>query len=259
MIKAKGMHLYSIVLATLVAALLIIISITATNAATIQGKVYGPDLELAKRAIVEINSTPKQSIVAIDGTYSFVVPQGTYEIEAFFTTEGVLIYDKEILTVPEEGSFTLDLILFETTNIEDIEFDESELKMIEDLLKTRQKTNWSLIIGAIAIIIVIVVAIYLFLRMIKKQKSKVIKRKKRRPFKARRIEEKLEEKPTGDEVMKRTLEILKRERRVTQKDIRKELGISEAKASLIIADLEAQGKVRKIKRGRGNIIILSSE
>jgi uncharacterized membrane protein len=44
--------------------------------------------------------------------------------------------------------------------------------------------------------------------------------------------------------------------RATQKDIRKEIPLSEAKISLMIAELEHKGKVEKIKKGRGNIIIL---
>ena len=43
---------------------------------------------------------------------------------------------------------------------------------------------------------------------------------------------------------------------MTQKDIRKSIPFSEAKVSLILADLEHTGKIEKIKKGRGNIIIL---
>lgn len=221
------------------------------SAATIQGKIYGPDLELAKKSLVNINSTPKQNLVANDGTYSFIVSQGTYEIEAFYSSQGILIYAKELVTVPQEGSFTIDLILFETPDIEDIDLNETDLKLIEDLLKEKSKINWPLIIGIIVAIIIIVVIIYFVFK--RKKKSKPRKRVK---FKARAVKGKFEEeKPVGDEAIAKTLAILKRERRVTQKDIRKELKISEAKASLIIADLEAQGKVKKIKRGRGNVIL----
>lgn len=73
------------------------------SAATIQGKIYGPDLELAKKSLVNINSTPKQNLVANDGTYSFIVSQGTYEIEAFYSSQGILIYAKELVTVPQEA------------------------------------------------------------------------------------------------------------------------------------------------------------
>ena len=45
-------------------------------------------------------------------------------------------------------------------------------------------------------------------------------------------------------------------KRAAQKDLRKDLGLSEAKVSLMITDLESRGMVKKIKKGRGNIIIL---
>ena len=52
--------------------------------------------------------------------------------------------------------------------------------------------------------------------------------------------------------------IKSKENRVTQKDIRKQFPQSEAKISLLIADLEKRGLVEKIKKGRGNIVILKS-
>jgi uncharacterized membrane protein len=55
----------------------------------------------------------------------------------------------------------------------------------------------------------------------------------------------------------RVLEIIKKHGgRTTQKDIRKELPLSEGKISLMITELEHQGKIEKIKKGRGNIIIM---
>jgi uncharacterized membrane protein len=44
--------------------------------------------------------------------------------------------------------------------------------------------------------------------------------------------------------------------RTTQKEIRKKFPMSEAKISLIIKELEAKQVVQKIKKGKGNIIIL---
>jgi uncharacterized membrane protein len=44
--------------------------------------------------------------------------------------------------------------------------------------------------------------------------------------------------------------------RTTQKDIRKKIPLSEAKVSLMISELEAKGKIQKIKKGRGNIIVV---
>jgi uncharacterized membrane protein len=47
--------------------------------------------------------------------------------------------------------------------------------------------------------------------------------------------------------------------RVTQKDIRKRISLSEAKISLMITELEHKGIVERIKKGRGNIIILRKD
>lgn len=46
--------------------------------------------------------------------------------------------------------------------------------------------------------------------------------------------------------------------RITQKELRKKLGFSEAKMSLILADLERRGIIEKVKKGRGNIIFLKN-
>ena len=47
--------------------------------------------------------------------------------------------------------------------------------------------------------------------------------------------------------------------RTTQKDIRKQIPLSEAKISLMLAELEHKGIIEKIKKGRGNIIILKKK
>ena len=53
------------------------------------------------------------------------------------------------------------------------------------------------------------------------------------------------------------LEIIKKhDGRITQKELRQEMMyLSEAKVSLIVTELEHKGKVEKIKKGRGNVII----
>jgi uncharacterized membrane protein len=234
--------------------MLIFLVITITSnvqAATLHGKIYGPDLTVLKNAVVQLDTVPKQNMVSSDGTYSFTIPPGNYALEAFYTSNGILLYDKEKVNLTNDGDFVVDIILFETTDLENITLDEKELNMIENLLEGKQRTNTWLITGIIAAVIIIAAVSYLIYKS--RRKKKPTKRKQRRKFRTKEI--KAEEKPIGDEVMSKTLSILKREKRVVQKDIRKELGVSEAKASLVIAELEAQGKVQKIKRGRGNIII----
>jgi len=235
-------------LALIFSIFLAIILLNQVQAATVHGKVYGPDLTILKNAVVQLNTTPKQNMVATDGTYSFTLLPGNYTIEAFYATQGILLYDKEQVTLPRDGDYVVDIILFETPDLENVTLDEKELKMIEDLLKEKSQVNVGLIVGVIVAVIIIAAVSY----FIYKRKKKPTKRT-RRKFKAKSV--KVEEKPVGDEVMAKTIAILKREKRVVQKDIRKELGMSEAKISLVIAELESQGKVQKIKRGRGNVII----
>jgi uncharacterized membrane protein len=59
------------------------------------------------------------------------------------------------------------------------------------------------------------------------------------------------------DLAKDVLDFIKKENgRTTQKDIRKHFPSSEAKISLIISELEDNGIVKRIKKGRGNIIVL---
>ena len=65
---------------------------------------------------------------------------------------------------------------------------------------------------------------------------------------------------TGIHLLKeygRSVDLIKKEGgRISQKDLRKQIPLSEAKISLMIAELESKGVIDKIKKGRGNIIIL---
>ena len=53
--------------------------------------------------------------------------------------------------------------------------------------------------------------------------------------------------------------IMKKGGRVTQKELRGEMKCSEAKVSLMLDDLEDRGYIKKIRKGRSNIIIAQSK
>ncbi len=94
----------------------------------------------------------------------------------------------------------------------------------------------------IAILFIAIIAFFLILRMREKD------------IKKGREEIDREE---ADEI-KKVIDFIKKEGgRTTQKDIRKNFPQSEAKISLIVSELEDAGRIRKIKKGRGNIIILN--
>lgn len=233
----------------------ILVLISFSQAATIYGNVYGPDLALLKYSIIEINSTPRQNLVAVNGDYSFNLPQGTYEITAMYQSKAITLLTKEIIVVNSEGEFIHDLILFDTEDVENITFDESGV--IEDTIN-QSTINLDFIWIVIVILILLIILFIYLIKKRKKDHKKEIKRIQNKKSKEISKKKKIEE-ISNDEVLNQIYDIIKREKRVNQKEIRKEIGMSEAKISLVIADLESRGLVKKIKVGRGNIVVLQTK
>ena len=224
-------------------------------AAKIYGDIYNIDLQ-PTLALVKINSTPEQKGIFY-GNYSFNVPLGEYLLEAFYREKGVVYSDSELLSIKQEGSFRVDLILMETE--EDIFLNDTELNSIIELLdmiQPEKKTKKTLLIILIIGILVVVAALVLLLVKKIRKKEQKPKRKKRKLLKEeKKPEEKIIELLKTDTFKKQAIDILQKERRILQKDLRKKLNVGEAKLSLLVSELEAEGKIKKIKRGRSNILV----
>ncbi|MCS7131015.1 MAG: MarR family transcriptional regulator [Archaeoglobaceae archaeon] len=206
--------------------ILILVSSTAF-ADTIYGKVYRWDTLEPIKAVVSIKNGVEQRVVAVDGSYSFEVEPGNYVIIA---RSGELV---AVENVTVKGKVLLDLILF--PEIEIVEPPE-----IPEIVEANEEDySWIAIVLSLAGIIFIYI---LKKKYLKKDSGKV--------------SEQIEVIP---EDLRAVLEFIKAEGgRITQKELRKKLGYSEAKISLIIADLERRGLVEKVKKGRGNIIFLKT-
>lgn len=203
----------------------ILLIISSVNAATIQGSVYDFNLDLLKNTIIEIDTIPKQSFVAKDASYSFEVSNGDYILTAIYAEENYILYKiEETIKITEDGTYNLDLILFPSIDEEFFEGEDIEIIDFEN-----GETNYPWII--LIIVLVIIFLIILFW----KKKPKTLE----------------------DDISNKVLEIIKKQGgRTTQKEIRKQIPMSEAKISLVISELEHKGILKKIKKGRGNIIIL---
>ncbi len=108
-----NLRLYIICIATVLA--LVTPSLADSNyTATVHGGVYESDtFKPLENAIVEVNSTPSQSMVAKIGVYSFELAPGDYSITAKYSQNGTLLYSGgEIVNIKEEGSYVKDLLLF---------------------------------------------------------------------------------------------------------------------------------------------------
>ncbi len=213
--------------------------------AVLHGTVYDwSTFEPLSNVIVEVNSTPAQFMVAVNGSYSFNLPPGDYLLQASYYRGSVLEYQAEenITIPPGGGDIVRDILLFPSLDTEEEpEFSDLNLDAVKD-------KSWNINMTLLSAIVFVIVLLVFFkirgLRVFSQagQSTSV-------PTSMPR-----EEIPPD---LAGVLEIIKASGgRITQKDLRKNLKCSEAKVSLMLADLESRGLIKKIKKGRGNIIIL---
>jgi uncharacterized membrane protein len=239
---------------SLVLLVVVAISTTATFAQESNATVHGTIYDLwtftpLKNVVIEVYSDSALRIrtISIDGTYSLSLPPGSYTIVGKHYYGSFLISDaQENITLQPNDNITLDLIMFP---IFENEVPENEIPENHDNILTEgwgeaETAWWPVLGGVLALALVGVVAFYYLKISPKKPATKKVEAP---PVKVVGLPDDLKE--VMDVIMESG-------GRINQVELRKKLPYSEAKVSLMIADLENRGLVRKIKKGRGNIIIL---
>ncbi len=224
----------------LILLVILLLLVDTALAATIHGTIYSFDLQKQPDTVITVNSTPKQTFVSKDGTYSFNLPAGSYEIKAGYDEESAV----ETIAIAQEGTYVLDLILFPDFLEEEI-LEEAEQDILEDEYFKEQAPVLQIILIILISAGIAVFIIYIIFRM-----KKTLKKFKEELTSLEEAE--------ADEADK-IYEFIKKHKRVMQKQIRKKFPSSEAKISLILKELEHKGKIEKIKKGRGNLIILKKK
>ena len=128
----------------------ILLLISFASAATIHGTIYDLSLKKLNNAGVEINTYPKQFLIAQNGSYSFNVPNGFYTIKAqLMQKSAVLASVEENITIRQDGSYVLDLILFPDVEegVEDINVDVNG-----DIVGTA-KSGYNISVGTIILLV----------------------------------------------------------------------------------------------------------
>jgi len=229
--------------------LLILLVALSSQAATLKGTIYNSDLNVEKDVLIKIDTTPIQKFLAKDGVYTFQIPPGSYTLTA---TKGFNEINEKV-EIKNEGIFIYDLFLLPGFSEENDLLKDTEGNIID--LENQQKYSWWRYALAALIVVVLLGRFWL-------------KRKKYGPLGRFRKQAKAEQKKTMEDHKKdltnepgyldKALEIIKKhDGRISQKELRQEmLPLSEAKISLIVTELEHKGKVEKIKKGRGNVIIV---
>ncbi len=210
------------------------------HGATLKGTAFEWfSLEPLDGVIIDIDSVPQQRVITQNsGQYSFILPPGEYSLHAEYFENSELVYvEDENIVIADDGEFNLDLIMFPV--LTDPDLDDEDLDVEDPFPQENLNSVYNALIGLFAIILVVW---FFFLR--KKGNG------------TNNVQDIKEE--SLDEYAQEVLELLKKSgNRLTQKEIRDKIThIGEAKISLIISELEAAGKIKKIKKGRGNIIVL---
>jgi len=208
---------------------LFVLLVGSVNAMVISGEIYGPDFELVEEVLVKISSDSGvlSSMVSKNGEYSFEVESGNYIIEAEVFDNGVIIFAGEEEIEVSEVELEIDLVVLPFID-ENFDFD----------VDTNIEDNGNFLIISVIIILVILILFYLNKKGLLKLERKGKK----------------EDLPKDLRDMIKLIE--KKGKRINQVDLRSELPYSEAKVSLMISDLEERGLIKRIKKGRGNILIL---
>lgn len=199
------------------------------SAAIIEGTVYDMSLQRAS-AVVSVDTVPKQQAVTVEGEYSFEVQEGSYTLTASTVTGDYRA--EESLLVESDGMYTVDMILFPSFEEESELIEEAENFTFGE--PSPAPDYFLVIIGGIAAIMAALLFIGFRLSKIKP----------------------VQPKPLPADLDRAVRYIRKSGGRVNQKELRKEFHLSEAKISLMVTELESLGLVKRIKKGRGNVIVL---
>lgn len=224
----------------------LLFSAMPTLGATIHGRIFDYSFEIARNSIVKIDSVPTQIMISTDGNYSFSVPKGDFKLVALQkdSSDMLTYYVEEKISIIDDGDYIRDLIMFPANDLGELDLDPDLMQMINTAgeLDSGSSHTKDIILYSALGAIVIVLAYLIVISFLRKKKSG-------------QDRDASETSPAKADDLAEMLAFIKKHRRVTQKDIRKEFSLSEAKISLLLSDLESQHRIRKIKKGRGNIII----
>ncbi len=238
------------------------------GAVTLAGTIYDSSLRPVQGAVVEI-SFPRQVAVAVNGSYSFEVSPGPLTIKARKEINSEEFTATENLTIGAENT-RFDLVLLLPTNIADIEDIAATLSSTQDTTTQTQEPLaapvplWLFVVGLIAVAAIVFAIAW-----------KLKQQQQPRPATVEKIEKIIEKTPEVqlprvetpklqietaqpaeiNEFKRQIIELLeKKGGAADQKELRRELPWSEARVSIELTELEKMGKIKKIKRGRANLV-----
>lgn len=149
-------------------------------AATIHGTVYEWDtFKPLNNSVVEINSTPEQSVIATDSEYSFNLTRGTYTINASYLEGNRIVYTaQEKVVISGEGEYVHDLLLFPPSHEELLDQDNFEAPYLdyeETEPVSQANSHYAVLAPAFLVLIVLLLALLLAAYLLGKKHQKSAK------------------------------------------------------------------------------------
>jgi len=272
-----------LLVALLMVGFLPLASQTAFAVSTVHGNVYDwASFDTLKNAEIVVNSMPQQVMISKNGSYSFDLDKGMYTIkaESGANTTNALFAMENVTITQDGGDYVIDLVLFPSSDFEDLTLlddNSTPIISVEPPDESTPQQSYGLIILIVLAVIVVVVGAAAFIYLRRRKKPSVAEKNipeqaaiPELPSEPESPVEQDKEPPlpplqpsasndvTLPDDLREVIRIIEKNGgRITQLDLRKALPYSEAKVSLMITDLENRGIIKKIKKGRGNIIILN--
>ena len=265
----------------MIIAVLLLVMTGLAHAATLHGSIYDIELNELNGVVVEVNSEPVQRYLSKDGAYSFELNTGEYELTACYKPDRFQEYaTTETIYIKNDGDFVYDLFLFPDFDVNDegLILDPDLMVVDENIINNVDETAGIKTGIWVVIIILILLIIYYFVSRMKKKSEKkeldelyLAGKQAKKSLREEMEDASMQKKPKNlrvddvrednvDPDLKTVLDIIKKEGgRITQKELRKQIPLSEAKISLMISELEHKKIVQKVKKGRGNILILKNK
>ena len=243
--------------------LILLLSISSlTSGIIISGEIYDASFNIIEKSLVSINTTPIQKIIA-HKNYTFNIPPGKYLITAQINKNNENYIGKEEVVIPNQNTNSIyqrDIILFADLSEEYDLINEEALNEIIEIDDSYTKFYYQP--QSIIFMIIWIITIVFILKAFSKQQEKhKTDEKEIESVVKKEISDLKKEINTINkkEILIRKeldpyIKFIAKEKQLLQKNFKKEFPMSDAKASLIISELEELGIVKKIKKGRGNIL-----
>ncbi|MHC1571091.1 MAG: DUF7343 domain-containing protein [Methermicoccaceae archaeon] len=208
----------------------------ASAAALVHGTIYQWDtLEPLPNVLIDVNTTPHQTVLSKTGTYSLLLQNGTYRINMTYIVDGIpTLSASKTIAVSGNGSYVLDVLLFPVN--------ETTPELYETSTQSETSFPWVvLVLGVLAVLLPVLTYAY---------RSGWVRLRTTEP------PPKNEPSELPDDITQALEIIAQAGGRITQRELRERLGGSEARVSLLVSELVHRGLVEKVKVGRGNVIYL---